>query len=75
VLQLYLADHFYEMICYCCRPVCVCVCVCVLMCPNRELWPNSSSLEPDFLDNNISLYLTRGGAVRILSALTQQPVN
>jgi hypothetical protein len=62
----FLADHFYEMISYCCHLVCVCMYVC----PMRELWPDSSSLEPDFLDISISLYLTRGGAVRISSALT-----
>jgi hypothetical protein len=28
----FLADHFYQMICYCCHPVCVCVCVCVCEC-------------------------------------------
>jgi hypothetical protein len=44
------------------------------VCPYRELWPDCSSLEPDFLDISISLYLTRGGAVRISSALTQLPV-
>jgi hypothetical protein len=44
------------------------VCVCVSVCPNRELWPDRSSLEPDFLNNSIYLYLTpktRGGAQRL----------
>jgi hypothetical protein len=53
---------------------CVCPYVCMCVCPNRELWPDRSSLEPDFLDISISLYLTWGGAVRISSALTQLPV-
>jgi hypothetical protein len=52
----------------------VCVCVCVYVCPMRELWPDCSSLEPDFLDISISLYLTQGFAVRISSALAQLPV-
>jgi hypothetical protein len=42
--------------------------VCPCVCPNRELWPDRLSLEPDFLDFSISLYVTRGGAVRISSA-------
>jgi hypothetical protein len=40
------------------------------VCPNRELWPDRSSLQPDVLDNSISLYLTQGFAVKISSALT-----
>jgi hypothetical protein len=41
-----------EMICYCCHRVCVSVC------RNRELWPDRSSLEPDFFDISISVYVT-----------------
>jgi hypothetical protein len=40
-----------------CVSILVCVCVCPCVCPNRELWPDSSSLEPDFLDISISLYV------------------
>jgi hypothetical protein len=52
--QHFLVDHFYEMICFCCRPVCMSMCVC----PNHELWPDRSSWEPDFWDTSISLCLT-----------------
>jgi hypothetical protein len=32
IIDWFLADHFYEMICFCCRPVCVCPCVLIVSC-------------------------------------------
>jgi hypothetical protein len=58
VCLYFLADHFYEMICYCCHRVCVCVrvCVCPCVCPYRELWPDRSRFEHPVWSKRCSIH-------------------